>query len=437
MLRLYGIQKQLLINFLSRFTNDLFTFGTIVKELEDFQSLLEECAFIAEGLHKKEGVVDLIQSGKKEDQLLQLFDALPALIGFMRRDKTLGYVNTAYADFFYIKKEETVGKGIKKIIGEEAYKNLEVYIERALEGETVQSISEGEFSGSKKRFKTTLVPKKENDVVEGVFFLVEDLTESKENLTETEGKLQQLEQNLQEVEKKNLNLQRINNELENFVYTASHDLRTPVSNMEGLLQILRNMFIEKANEEEVLTLKMTELATGRLKKTLDDLLDVIVKVQKEESREAVEREKVRFQEVIKEVKEDIHSLILKNHVLIVEDFKIEEIIYPKAKLRSIIYNLLSNAAKYGSPDRPLLIEVTTYEQDDFVVLSVKDNGLGLSFEQLKNLFGMFNRMHGHVEGIGVGLYSIKRMVESSGGKIDVKSEEGKGSEFLVYLPNRR
>ena len=72
-----------------------------------------------------------------------------------------------------------------------------------------------------------------------------------------------------------------------------------------------------------------------------------------------------------------------------------------------------------------------------MVLSVKDNGMGLTLDQLKNLFTMFNRMHQHVEGIGIGLYSIKKMVESSGGKIDVKSEKGKGTEFLVYLPNRK
>ena len=280
------------------------------------------------------------------------------------------------------------------------------------------------------------VEMKRNDIVEGVLYLVEDLTESKTKLTETEEKLKQLEQTLQEVEKKNHSLQRINNELGNFVYLASHDLRTPVSNLEGLLQILRDMFVEKADEEEEQMLKMTELATGRLKKIIGDLLEV-VKVQKEASEEAVERREVPFQEVIQEVKEDIHSLIVENEALIVEELNVEEIAFPRIYLRSIIYNLLSNAVKYGSPDRPLLIGVTTYLQGDYVVLSVKDNGLGLTFDQLKNLFSMFNRMHGHVEGIGIGLYSIKRMVESSGGKIDVKSEEGQGSEFLVYLPNRR
>ena len=171
-----------------------------------------------------------------------------------------------------------------------------------------------------------------------------------------------------------------------------------------------------------------------LKTVIHDMLEV-AKVQKETNEVTLGVKEVEFQNLIQEVKEDLHSIIVEKQALIVEEFNVKEIVYPKANLRSIIYNLLSNAVKYGSSDRPLLIEVTTYLQDDYIVLSVKDNGLGMSFDQLKNLFSMFGRIHHHVEGIGIGLYSIKRMVERSGGKIDIKSKEDEGSEFLVYLPN--
>jgi signal transduction histidine kinase len=75
----------------------------------------------------------------------------------------------------------------------------------------------------------------------------------------------------------------------------------------------------------------------------------------------------------------------------------------------------------------------TYIQDDYIVLPVKDNGLGLNQNQQKKLFNLFARLHKDVEGTGVGLFMVKRIVENMGGRIEVKSEEGKGIAFNVYL----
>ena len=252
--------------------------------------------------------------------------------------------------------------------------------------------------------------------------LVEDISEFKNIQFELEGK--------------NKELQRINTELDNFVYVASHDLRSPVNNIEGLLQILREIFAPKADSEEFDLLRMTDQAITRLKKTIEDLIDVI-KMKTEGSSEAVENSLIRFKDVTHDVREDIKSLILQNRPQIEEKYEVESIYFHRSHLRSIIFNLLSNAVKYRSPQRPLEVEIRTFNQGDFVVLSVKDNGVGLTIQQLKNLFSLFKRMHEHIEGTGIGLHSIKRIVENSGGKIEVKSEEGKGSQFLVFLPIKR
>ncbi|MFD3003437.1 ATP-binding protein [Pontibacter toksunensis] len=101
--------------------------------------------------------------------------------------------------------------------------------------------------------------------------------------------------------------------------------------------------------------------------------------------------------------------------------------------RSIVYNLVSNALKYRSPERQLLIQIDCYLQENYQVLSVKDNGLGMDLTDKSKLFGMFKRLHDHVEGTGVGLYIVKKIVENAGGRIEVESKVNEGATFRVFF----
>ena len=103
-------------------------------------------------------------------------------------------------------------------------------------------------------------------------------------------------------------------------------------------------------------------------------------------------------------------------------------------LRSIIYNLLSNALKYRDPARRPVVQLRCHASPTHVILEVQDNGLGLDAAQQGQLFVMFQRLHSHVDGSGVGLYMVKKIVENAGGTIVVQSEAGVGSTFVVALP---
>ena len=103
-------------------------------------------------------------------------------------------------------------------------------------------------------------------------------------------------------------------------------------------------------------------------------------------------------------------------------------------LRSVVYNLLSNAVKYRAPNRPAAVQLRAHCTTAQVVLEVEDNGLGLSDAQQGQLFGMFRRLHTHVDGSGVGLFMVKRLVENAGGTIAVHSQLGVGTTFTVTLP---
>jgi signal transduction histidine kinase len=97
---------------------------------------------------------------------------------------------------------------------------------------------------------------------------------------------------------------------------------------------------------------------------------------------------------------------------------------------------LNNAIKYRDNKRQLLISIRAYKEKGNFIFYIEDNGIGLPPHQLPKMFSMFKRFHSHVEGSGIGLYIIKRIVENHGGSISVESEEGKGSKFKVTLPQQ-
>ena len=234
----------------------------------------------------------------------------------------------------------------------------------------------------------------------------------------------------EELRLSNENLRRINVDLDNFVYTASHDLKAPISNLESLMTMLKSEPVHESERGRFIINKI-DSSIQKFKDTLNALSEITKVQQNMESA----NEHLSIQEVLDGVKEDIKETIQQTNAEIKEEIKADNLYFPRINLRSIIYNLLSNAIKYQYPDRTPLVQVRTYEKDDFVVLEVEDNGLGMSERQQKKLFTMFKRFHDHVQGSGIGLYMVKRMVENKGGHIEVNSEENKGSTFRVLLKN--
>src|SRR5690606_11634714 len=137
--------------------------------------------------------------------------------------------------------------------------------------------------------------------------------------------------------------------------------------------------------------------------------------------------------ILEDVKDGINTNIAESNAIIHEDFQVSHLVYPRKNLRSIIYNLLSNAIKYRSKDRQLEIDIKTYAENSTIVLMVRDNGMGISKEHQPKLFTMFKRLHTHVEGTGIGLYIIKRIIENRGGWIEVESDLDKGTTFKAYF----
>ncbi|MBC5772515.1 PAS domain-containing sensor histidine kinase [Pontibacter sp. KCTC 32443] len=226
---------------------------------------------------------------------------------------------------------------------------------------------------------------------------------------------------------KNQELLRINKDLDNFIYTASHDLKAPVINLEGLVEVLKEEIGD--NKHEAVLSRITH-SINRLKNVITDLSDI---ARLQES--GTTKEPVPLQELFDEVKEDLDISIGRTGAKITSDLGDYTLLrYPRKNLRSVLYNLLSNAIKYASPERTPEVHISIEQPSpNLLVLRVADNGLGMNEVQLQKIFQMYRRMHTHVEGSGLGLYIVKRILENQGDSIEVQSEEGKGTTFTIFF----
>ncbi|MBC6612784.1 PAS domain-containing sensor histidine kinase [Hymenobacter sp. BT507] len=232
----------------------------------------------------------------------------------------------------------------------------------------------------------------------------------------------------EELHQSNTQLMRTNVDLDTFVYTASHDLKAPINNIEGLVQVLEEETTAghwSATAAHVLTLMQD--AVGRFRSTLGHLTE-ITQLQSDVGATAP----VDLATVIAEVELDLTPLLAVARARVqVEVAACPALPVPAKTVRSVIYNLLSNALKYRAPERPPIVCIRCRVEAQHFVLEVEDNGLGIDLARQTGLFGMFRRYHTHVEGAGVGLYMVKRMVEHAGGDIAVRSQLGVGSTFIV------
>jgi PAS domain S-box-containing protein len=235
------------------------------------------------------------------------------------------------------------------------------------------------------------------------------------------------------MEFKNTQLIRTNNDLDNFIYTASHDLKSPMSNIEGLLNTLKDSILSeqgKMSADTDMIFQLMEKSINRFKTTILDLTE-ITKAQKAEDEDINE---LNFSQILEDVKLSIYDKIAESRATIITDFSgANTIKFSKKNLRSILYNLLSNAVKYRDKNRPSEIFIKTEKADGFILVQIKDNGLGISKNGREKLFTMFKRFHDHVEGTGIGLYIVKRIMDNAGGKIEVDSEVGAGTTFNLYF----
>ncbi|WP_218029058.1 PAS domain-containing sensor histidine kinase [Segetibacter aerophilus] len=220
-----------------------------------------------------------------------------------------------------------------------------------------------------------------------------------------------------------------NQDLQQFSFITSHNLRAPVANLLSLLSLYNKD--NPLDEFNQLLIEKFEEATQQLNQTLNDLVNVLVI----KSNPNIERETVSFTDVFIEVKKNVDNLLYLQKGSIKANFsQVDQIQYSRIHLESIFLNMLSNAIRYSSPDRNPEIKITSYKTEDWVIVEFEDNGLGMDLNRYRDrLFGLYQRFHGHKEGKGLGLYMTRSQVTAMGGKIEVESEPGVGTKFKIFF----
>ncbi len=233
----------------------------------------------------------------------------------------------------------------------------------------------------------------------------------------------------QSLQDRNEALIKINAELDRFVYSASHDLRAPISSLLGLIEVAR---LEKNVDNLAQLLDLQKKSLLRMDRFIKDIVD-----HSRNTRLKVEPESINFQRMIDGIFEQLQFMENVDHIRRIITIEQEGAFHTSStRIDIVLNNLISNAIKYADLQKgdPYL-EVIVKSNEQHAEIRVRDNGEGINSEAIPKIFDMFYRGSGNSSGSGLGLYIVKEAVQKIEGSITVKSEHGLGTEFVVDIPN--
>ena len=233
----------------------------------------------------------------------------------------------------------------------------------------------------------------------------------------------------QDLKEANLELIEHNSRLQQFAFIISHNLRAPMARLVGLSDILTFAKDEKETAEMV---QLMVRSTHDLDQVIKDLT-LILGIQKMNTQVFTD---VNLEAVLEKVTQLLEDEIKQTGAWVGIQLAEEKTIHSlHPYIESIFYNLLSNAIKYRNPLKQPIIRIQSAIENDKLVVTIRDNGLGIDLERYKDkIFNLYKRFHYHVEGKGMGLYLVKTQVAALGGRIEVESVVGEGTTFRVSLP---
>jgi len=221
-----------------------------------------------------------------------------------------------------------------------------------------------------------------------------------------------------------------NAELERFAYTVSHDLKSPLVTIRGFLGYLRQDAKSGDMARFDKDMHRIENAVDKMQSLLNDLLEL-----SRVGRIINTPEHIPFSQIVTEAVELLNGPLEKNNVRVVIQKDFPNITGDHARLVEVMQNLIDNAAKFMGPETRPTIEVGTdgSDIDGKTIFFVRDNGIGIDPQYHDRIFGLFNRLDPSLDGTGIGLALVKRIIELHHGRIWVKSKPGEGTTFYFTL----
>lgn len=332
---------------------------------------------------------------------------------FFALDSTMRYlsINRAYEKFTGLKAKQVIGKTVAEVIPGNLIGFWSDYKETLETGAATKKVAKFLIDGATVWYMINIFK-----TANGVSVLMTDITDQKKLEEEAREDIDRLTQR--------------NKDLTQFGYVLSHNLRSPIAKIIGLVSLYEKEVDVKINDVPLMQYIGNEVTN------LDNVVkDVNEIMSARDSREQC-NDYVVFSDQVKLICQMLEDQIKEANAEIVTNFKPEGVKTVKGHLYSIMYNLMSNAIKYRSHERPLRIKVQAKQNDKFIVLSVKDNGSGIDLKRFGDkIFGLYKRFHGkEIDGKGIGLNLVKAQAEAIGGRVEVKSKVNLGTVFTIYIP---
>lgn len=330
------------------------------------------------------------------------------------------FVNQAFSEMSGYCAEEVIGKSPVIFKGQNIDKKEYEKLISAIKNRQETTIETISYKRNKEEYwvSFSMIPvgTKDGEISHWIS-IQRDITEQKKQEKEKEHLIRELTQN--------------NKDLKQFSYITSHNLRAPLSNLTGLLNLIEDIPIE--NSDLKLILNGFSKSTHLLNETINDLVKVVII----KDNPSIKKEEVTFSDVFESVFVQLNFLIDQHQPTI--KIKLGKDSLPninKAYLESILLNLLTNAIKYRNPSKKLNVVISTKTRQDKIIMTFEDNGIGIDLQRNKDkIFGLYQRFHNYPDSKGLGLYLVKSQVETMGGTIEVQSEVDKGTKFTLTFNN--
>ena len=363
----------------------------------------------------KEAEIALAQS---EANLTQIMDLIPQSIFIKDYNGKYIFTNKTYASLYGYTPEQINNKSMSDIIPGKGMAEYYLLEDRQVissgNNKVIPEFAMNDHKGNARLLHILKVPFTIADTNKrSVLVVMNDITQQKKAEKERTKIIADIVQR--------------NNDLEQFSYIVSHNLRAPVANILGLVNIMQTIGLEKDEVES--TTEFLKTAAQNLDHVIIDI-NHILEIKNDVS---AKRETINFHQLLNEIRSGISNRITDEQAIINTNFlAAPEIITVNSYLYSIFYNLISNSLKYHRPGIIPVIDITSLKTNSGIRIIFNDNCLGIDLEKNgADIFGLYKRFHYHVEGKGMGLFMIKTQVESLGGKITLTSEVNKGTQFII------
>lgn len=325
--------------------------------------------------------------------------------------------------------ERLLGYGANEIIGNstDVLKSSEI-IEKE-EKEIIAKIEKGE---TVYRYETKRTRKDGEQI---------DVSLTVSSILDAQGKMTGLSKILRDItyqkrielerEKTLHNLVQRNNDLEQFSFIISHNLRGPVATILGLINLMNDLSLNDDEKKKIM------LGLSNSVNNLDSVIKDLSCILQIKAHSNEKKQLIQFSDLIDEVGLSLNDLIRNENAKILSNFDaVNEIVTIKSYMYSVFYNLISNSIKYHKPDVHPIIEITSEILGNHLILKFKDNSVGIDLAKHgKDIFGLNKRFSFNVEGNGLGLFMVKTQLESIGGQISIKSEVNNGCVFTITFEN--